>query len=367
MSDWKRIREQFPALRNWTYLNTATYGQVPVRGVEAVAAHFAHRDELACSDFLAWYEDADRLRASIARLIHASPDDIAFVGTAAAALAILLNGLEWKPGDQVLTLDDEFPNNLYAPWFAHGVEFIQATWHRLYDAITPRTRLVAISLLNYSTGFRPPMEELADFLNARGILLYVDGTQGVGALTFDASRVRPAMLAVHGYKWMISPTGAGFFYIDPQLRERVAPNVIGWRSHKTWRNVDNLHHGKPAFVASAEKYEGGGIPHALLHAMEASVDMMLEIGPAAIEQRVLSLADQLRAILREAGGTVADGVTPIVSARFSHHDVSTLAQELKEQRVIVSARHGHLRVSVHFYNDETDLERLREVLSRAAR
>lgn len=364
MTDWAEIRKQFPALREWVYFNTATYGQVPERGVAAVARHFGRRDELACSDFLQWFDDADRLRGKIAKLINAGgPDDICFCGNAASALSVLLSGLEWEPGDQCVTLENEFPNNLYAPWFTPGVEFVQTPWERFYEAITARTRLVIVSLLNYSTGFRAPVEEIAPYLRERGILLFVDGTQGVGAVRFDTAAVQPSMLAVHGYKWLLSPTGAGFFYIDPQLRDRVKPNVVGWRSHKDWRNVDNLHHGKPEFTASAEKYEGGMVPHALLYAMEESIDMMLEIGPENIESRVLSLACQVRAILREAGAEVADGQTPIITGRFEGRDVSQLAQELQKRRVVAAARHGRLRVSSHFYNDESDLEKLRESLA----
>ncbi len=198
-------------------------------------------------------------------------------------------------------------------------------------------------------------QELADFLHARGILLYIDGTQSLGALRFDVGPVQPDMLAVHAYKWMLSPNGAGFFYIAPQLRERLQPNVIGWRSHRDWRNVDNLHHGAPEFSSTAEKYEGGFIAFALLYAMEASIDLILEIGPEAIEQRVLGLAATTRSILRELGASVADGDSPIVAARFENHDVSALARVLKEQRVLVAARRGHLRVSPHLYNNEEDL------------
>jgi cysteine desulfurase / selenocysteine lyase len=363
MTDWQEVRAEFPALENWTFLNTATYGQLPRRAVQAIAQHFAHRDELACSDFLAWFDDADRLRATLARLIHADSRDIAFVPNASTALSVLMNGIDWQPGDRIVTLENEFPNNLYAPCLKRQAEFVQTGWDRFFDSVSTRTRLVILSMVNYSTGFRPPLEEIAEFLRPRGTLLYIDGTQGVGALQFDASRVRPAMLAVHGYKWMLAPTGAGFFYIDPEVRERIPPNVIGWRSHESWRRVDSLHHGAPNFPANAGKYEGGMIPHALLYAMEQSANMMLEIGPERIEGRVLALADGVREVLREAGADVDDGATPIVSGRFAHRDASALARSLKEQRILLSARHNHLRVSVHLYNNEADLERLRAALS----
>jgi cysteine desulfurase/selenocysteine lyase len=356
--DWDAVRREFPALEHWTYLNTATFGQLPRRATEAVARHFAHRDELACWDFLAWYDDADRLRAKIGRLTGCSAADIAFVPNASTALGLLLAGLDWQAGDQVLTLEHEFPNNLYAPGVLgrFGVEMKAVSWPRLYESVNTRTRLVVLSSVNYNTGFAPPLAELADFLRARGILLYIDGTQSVGAMRFDAGRIQPDMFAVHGYKWMLSPNGAGFCYVAPQLRERLQPNVVGWRSHRDWRNVDNLHHGVPEFTSTAEKYEGGFVAFALLCAMEASVDLILEIGPKAIEQRVLALAETARGILRELGASVADGASPIVAARFEKHDVSALARELKEQRVLVAARRGYLRVSPHLYNNEQDLE-----------
>jgi cysteine desulfurase / selenocysteine lyase len=360
--DWAEVRKEFPALEQWTYLNTATYGQMPRRANEAMTRHLQCRDELACSDYMSWFDDMDRLRASAARLVHCDAQDVAFIPTASAALALLLSGIEWREGDRVVTLEGEFPNNLYAPHFCPGVEFVATAWKGFYEAITPRTPLVLLSMLNYASGFRPPLEEIAPFLRERGVLLYVDGTQGLGALQFDVAKIRPSMLAVHGYKWMISPTCAGFMYIDPELRERLQPNIVGWRSDRRWREVDNLHHGRPEFVDSAEKYEGGMIPFALLYAMQASIELMLELGPDNIERRALSLADTLRARLREMGGVVADGATPIVSARFPDRDVGAMYRRLKEQRILVAARHGFLRVSPHFYNNETDIERLIKAL-----
>jgi len=224
--------------------------------------------------------------------------------------------------------------------------------------------LVLISSANYNTGFAPPLDQLPEFLRSRGVLLYVDGTQSVGALRFDTARIQPDMLAVHAYKWMLAPNGAGFFYIRRQLREHLPPNAVGWRSHHDWRNVDNLHHGAPELTASAARYEGGAVSSALLYALEASVDLMLEIGPERIEQRVLGLAQKTRAILRDCGGTVEDFASPIVAARFEGRDVSALARALKEQRVLVAARRGHLRVSPHFYNNEQDLETLASALQR---
>jgi len=354
--NWEDIRGEFPALTRWTYLNTAAYGQMPRRAVEGMTRHSEQRDELASTNFLDWYTDADRIRASIARLIHAEPDDIAFVPNAAAALSIVLSGIAPKPDENIVTLDDEFPNYLY-----QGLAK-RVPWDRFYDSVDDRTRLVAFSEVNYATGFRPPLAEISRFLGERGVPLFLDGTQSVGALTFDVTKTSVDVLAVHGYKWLMSPTGAGFMYVSPAFRKKLPPNIIGWRSHHDWRNVDRLHTGTPEFKDAAEKYEGGGLPFHLLYAMEASVDWMLDIGPDVIERRVMDLANFARSILRGLGAKVADTGSQVVIARFPEIDASATARALREQKVVVAARHGGLRVSPHFYNDDEDLKRLETAL-----
>jgi cysteine desulfurase/selenocysteine lyase len=362
--DWNAVRAEFPALENWTYLNTATYGQLSRRSAARVAEHFAHRNELACWDFLNWFDDMDVVRGLLARLVNCSRDDIAFIQNASTGLALMIAGMEWAPGDRVVTLESEFPNNIYAPSVLgrRGVEFVETSWEKFYDSIDERTRLVAISSANYVTGFVPPLAEIGAFLRKRGVLFYVDGTQSLGALRLDVGSVQPDMLAAHGYKWLNCPDGAAFMYVNPELRKRLAPAAVGWRSHRDWRNVDNLHHGAPQFAEGAEKYEGGMLPFALLYGMQASLELVFEIGPEAIEKRVLQLGDHVRAVARELGGEPVSVNSAIVPVRFEGRDASKLARALKENRVLVAARHGLLRVSTHFYNNESDIERLRAAL-----
>lgn len=345
-------------MERWTYLNTATYGQVPRRAVEAMTAHSNRRNEFASTDFLDWYSDADRIRAGIARLVHAQPEDIAFIPNAATALSIVLAGIAPKPDENIVTLDDEFPNYLYQD------SARKVRWDDFYDSVDERTRLVALSEVNYATGFRPPVAEIASFLSNRGVPLFLDGSQSVGALAFDVTKTPVDVLAVHGYKWLLSPTGAGFLYVSPTFRKKLQPNIVGWRSHHDWRNVDRLHSGTPEFKDAAEKYEGGGLPFHLLYAMEASVDWMLEIGTERIERRVLALANTARSMLRGLDAQVEDTGSQIVIAGFPGNDASLIARTLREQKVVVAARHGRLRVSPHFYNDDEDLTRLESALKK---
>jgi selenocysteine lyase/cysteine desulfurase len=359
--NWDSVRVQFPALENWTWLNTATYGQVPRRTRIAADAHFARRDQTACADFLTWFDDVDHIRALIGQLINCRPDDIAFAMNAASALSLFLGGIEWRPGDRIVTLRDEFPNQYYfaASLAARGVELVEMNE---INSLPEHTRAVILSTVNYSNGYRPDLPLVSRIAHRAGALLYVDGTQSVGALRFDVAAVDPDMVAVDGYKWLLTPNGATFFYISPDLRHSLYPTVMGWRSDKGWRSVDELLHGAPHPPDAAERYEGGMLNFPSIYGAAESIRMMLELGPDRIEQRVLELADMTAGILRRSGATIVNEKTNIIAAYWPDRDASALAEKLAEQRIIVAARHGNLRVSPHFYNNEADLERLRSAL-----
>ena len=333
-----------------------------------MVAHLDRRDELACSDFLSWFEDMDRLREKLGRLVGARGSDIAFVSSASVAISQLLNGMSWEPGDEIVTMENEFPNQLYFPALlaGRGVKFVESSWEKLQERITTRTRLIAVSQVSYSTGFRPPLETL----DRRNALLYVDATQCLGALTFDWTAIRPDMLAVNCYKWMLAPNGAAFFAITPELRAQLQPQVVGWRSHFDWRNVNNLHGGAPVFAEAAERYEGGMVDFPSLYALEAAVDTLFDIGPRVAEAYVMRLTETLRQAMRAMPGTSlysdefpATGPSPITAVRFADRDVAALSSRLKtEHGILTSARCGRLRLSLHFYNDENDIDRLLSVL-----
>ena len=375
-TEWQRLREQFPVLKDWVYLNTATFGPVPLCAAEAAAAHLRSRDETASLGFLDWYTQADVVRAAAAKLVGAGAEDIAFIPNAGAALGWLIGGIDWKSGDEIVTLTHEFPNNLYYPKVlgSAGVSLTELelpggrfSLDRFFETLTPRTRLVLMSTVNYSTGLRPPIETIGLELRNRDILFFVDGTQSVGALQIDVQAAAIDFLVVHAYKWMLSPTGIGFAYVAPGVREWLKPSLYSWRSHKNWRDVDQLHHGLPELPASAIKYEGGIQNFSGIFAMGAVLDLIHSIGPAAIAGRVQQLAEKTREVLRSRGGRLAYDEhphydSPIVTAQFPDVDVSALAVRLREKRIAVAARRGNLRVSPHFFNNDEDLGRLGEGL-----
>jgi len=359
--NWDSVRVQFPALEHWTWLNTATFGQVPRRTRAAVDAHFVRRDQTAAGDFLTWFDDVDQIRGLVGQLINCNAEDVAFAMNAASALSLFLGGIDWRHGDRVVTLVDEFPNQYYfaASLAGRGVELVEMNE---INFLPERTRAVILSTVNYSNGYRPDLPLVAHLAQRAGALLYLDATQSVGALRFDVAAIKPDMLGVDGYKWLLAPNGATFFYASPELRHIMQPAVLGWRSDKGWRSVDELVHGAPHLPDGAERYEGGMLNFPSIYGAAESIRMMLELGPEVIEKRVLELAGMAVDILRESGAAIVNENSNIVAANWPDRDASALAKKLAEQRIVVAARHGNLRVSPHFYNNEADLERLRAAL-----
>ncbi len=351
--DWEAIRQNFPALRRWTFLNTATIGLISNRTRAAVDAHFQRRDDFGTTDFAAWWEDTDRLRGTIARCLDCKAGDIAFIPNSSAALALALSAIDWRAGDEILTLTNEFPNQTYVTATLPQVRLVETGLDRFWDAITPRTRMVVLSTVSYQTGLRVPWESMIRPLRERGIFFYVDGTQSFGALVTSLSPDAPDIFAVNCYKWACAPPGAAFVYVHPDLRPRLRPSVVGWRSDAGWRDQSNLKHTDPTFASGAEKYEGGLLAFPSLCGLQASLDAMLEIGFSEIELRVLALA-------RACGG---EGSSNIVTLPLPADRAASLALELQHERIVVVARRGKLRISPHFYNNEEDIQRLHSALT----
>lgn len=372
---WESVRSLFPVLKTWVHLNSAAFGPLPTPTVSAINRYLTAHGVNASLDFMDWFDQLDGLRAKIAALIGAEASDIAFCPSAGAGLSWFLGGVDWRPGDEILALDHEFPNNLYAPLVleGRGIRFRPLPAPRgrfdpglILDALGPRSRLVLLSSVNYSNGLRAPIKQLGAELRRRGILFCVDATQSVGALRLDLREVPVDYLVVHGYKWLLSPPGAGFVYAPSWTRAWLAPSIVSWRSHRTWRDFERLHRGRPEFPTEAAMLEGGVQSFAVLFGLEASVDLILSCGTESIQRRVLYLANRCQEILRFHGGqTSVQGPcdSPIVSASFPGRDPLRLRDQLEIRNVAVSLREGNLRVSTHFFNSEDDLDRLAAALA----
>ncbi|MCK4594571.1 aminotransferase class V-fold PLP-dependent enzyme, partial [bacterium] len=274
-------------------------------------------------------------------------------------------------GDNVICAEGEFPANVY-PWLnltRRGVEvrFLESrpggvTVDQVRGMMDEKTRVVALSWVGFSDGTRIDTAAIGNLCRDRGVRFVVDAIQGVGALRVDLEGID--ILVSGGGKWTLAPLGTGFVYIHPQLVEKLHPDRIGWLSIASLAEMDDLNAlTKYDFelVGDARRVETGINSILTQTALGESCRYFVELGPGAIEERIIGLCDYLIEGLTRKGYPI---LTPIVDGRrsgivcFKADDAVNLVNRLKERDVIVSAREGNVRVGIHFYNNSDDVDRL---------
>jgi cysteine desulfurase/selenocysteine lyase len=367
-------RDEFPVTREWTWLNTATYGPLPLRNVETQTAFLSGMSLGRLARGLGhWWEGAAEVRAKVGRLINCEPDDVAILKSTGEGLSLAALGLDWRAGDEVVTYDLEFPSVVY-PWLALerlGVvtRFVRDAGRFRFEAddvaslIGPRTRAVCLSLVNFNHGFRAPIERIAAACRERGVWLLVDAVQAAGCLTVDAQALGADLIAAHGYKSLCSGYGIAFCYVAPRLREAIAVPESGWKSIEDVTNITRQTDYNLVYAKAARRYESGVQNISGMYGMGASIDLFLELGTQAINDRVLELSRLVAEAVESRGYQVVSSRRPgevsgIVSAVHPRREAKEIAAALAEARVACAVREGRLRVSSHLFNNEADVERL---------
>jgi cysteine desulfurase/selenocysteine lyase len=242
-------------------------------------------------------------------------------------------------------------------------------WIRdLVAAIDASTRLVTISHVEFASGFRNDLDSLSELCQARGIALFVDAIQGLGPLVLDVRRTPVDFLAADGHKWLLGPEGAGILYVRRDWIERLRPLGVGWHSVVASYNAPGVDF---TLKPTAERWEGGSFNMPGLQALGASLDLLLEIGIDTVSERILDRAEAVRALARSAGWQVFGSTRPedlsgIVALERPGVDLDAAVRHLRTAGVAVACRRGRLRISPHVYNDDDDLERLRQGLAHEA-
>jgi selenocysteine lyase/cysteine desulfurase len=318
-----------------------------------------------------WEARAEAVRAAAGRLIGARAHEIAFVRSTSEGLSLVASGLSWQRGDNVVTVADEYPSNVY-PWFGlrrWGVETRLLARPRLRfgpdeiaSLVDSRTRVLAVSAVDWQSGFLADLAALGELCRARGLLFAVDAIQAVGALQIDVAACGIDVLAAGGHKWLLAPEGCGMLFVSDRVVGQIHPVVLGWKS------VDNPGVYLPYHFdlrGDAARLEPGSAPHLGIHALGAALDLLLEVGPAAIEARVLDLTEQLADGLRRLGATILsprEGAERSAILTFALGDTAALHQALTDAGIIVRQRLGGIRLAPHFYNDAGDVRRVLEVV-----
>jgi selenocysteine lyase/cysteine desulfurase len=324
--------------------------------------------------WMRWSDRVEEVRELAAKLASASSTELAFVSNTTHGIGLVAEAFPWNEGDEVVTLGDEFPSNLY-PWVnlasrgvaARVVQPVagQPIIDQLRSAISDRTRLVAVSWVDYARGRRLDLAALCEMVHGEGALLFLDAIQGLGALSFDLRQTPVDFFAADGHKWMLGPEGLGLLYVKQEHLDLLRPILVGWNSVVHAGQFDNK---SMALRDSARRFEGGSWNMAGVVGLGASLEMLLEAGIGPIEGRILELTDMACERLAGLGCAIASDRSPnvrsgIVSFEVPGRDPMELRRAAKSLGVVMSCRGGRLRISPHAYNNHQDLDRLIEAVA----
>jgi selenocysteine lyase/cysteine desulfurase len=372
----EQIREQFPITHNFNFQNHASVAPISRPAAEALTGY---AQELAQSAYLegTYYRAADRVRQSVAQLINADPLEVTFVKNTTEGINYVANGIQWLSGDNVVSATMEFPANVY-PWLnleQRGVRLIRVPaedgrvpFDQIAKAINNRTRVVTVSSVQWSNGFRMDLTRLGELCQERGALLFVDAIQSLGALPIDVRAMNIDFLAAGGHKWLLSPEGVGIFYCRRELIGHLKPSELGYMCMKQGyeMEVDRLRFED--LYDDARRFDIGTHNLAGICALGASVNLLLEVGIDQVQVRIKELSDLLVEGARSKGWRVHSPRTAtewsgIVSFSSKDHDPHALRKHLRSEfRIVVTTRLGRLRSSPHFYNSKDEIRQLVEAL-----
>ncbi len=373
--NWDSLRAtEFPVAERWAYFDHAAQAPLPRRSAEALR-NFS--DEQMQDGVVGWPAREQRIesiRDQVALLVNAHRDEIAFIPSTTHGISLVAEGFPWREGDNVVSAAEEYPSNVY-PWMnleSRGVtlRLVPSREGRIWlddlaRAIDRSTRVLTISHVEFSTGFRNDLDALAELCRKRRIALFVDAIQGLGPHTIDVQKTPVDFMAADGHKWLLGPEGAGLLYVRREWIDRLRPIGVGWHSVVgSYNSPRNDFHLKP----SAQRWEGGSFNMAGLFSFGASVGLFLELGPAAASRRILERAEAVRDLAYVAGWTVYGSAreadrSAIVVLERAGIDPDKAARLLRGRGIVVCSRRGRLRVSPHFYNNDEDLDLLRAGLA----
>jgi selenocysteine lyase/cysteine desulfurase len=366
--DLDAVRRQFPVLDRCVYLSSCAIAPMPNVARQAVARATDMLGE-PVGVFKEFFEIFDTARGNIAKLIKADPDEIALAQNTAEGINIAAHALPLAAGDNVLMCDQEYPAVVYPFMNLARLRGIEArvvpndgggtTIDLLERHADARTRAVALSTVEFVTGFRADLNAIGAWCRARNLWFVVDGIQSLGALDIDVKAAQIDALATGGHKWLLAPMGAGFLYVNRERLEQLAPPFAGASSVV---DAENYLDYNLTFVPTARRFELG-VPNTLgVAGLGASLGFLLSLGIPAIEAWTLHLADRLTGGMEQLGFRRIGSRQPgrgsqIVSFEAADpQGIPAAAARLDAARVIHTIRGGYLRLAAHCFNTEADVD-----------
>ena len=370
-NDWQ---SEFPVTQKYIYMNHA--GVAPLsKPVQKAMVDFVEDATVnGAVNVDDWVDTIEECRDNAAELLNANSTEIAFMKNTTQGILIAANGIDWNEGDNVVTTAVEFPANVY-PWWSlnerYGVETRMVPekdgiihLQDLIDNIDGRTRVLTISHVEFASGFRNDITAIGEICRERDIWFVVDAIQSLGAIEVDVNKSKIDILAADGHKWMLAPEGAAVFYCSDSKRDRLINTNLGWAGVINPRDfLDYDITQKP----DATRFEEGSYNTTGIYGLNAALKLLRTVNIQCIEERVLTLTDLLITGLDKKGYKVK---TPkiksdragIVIFESNIYTPTQLFNLLQENNIITAERGSGIRISPHFYNTESEIEQLLNVL-----
>ena len=369
------LRALFPVTERAIYLNHAAVSPPPTPTIQAVEAQLRDVSENGSLNFRSWITVKEQTRQLLASLLAARAEQVALMRNTSDGLSTVGNGMRWEAGDNIVTFRQEFPSNIY-PWLRVrdilGVEVRMCEerdgridLEELGNLIDERTRLVAISHVQYASGFRVDLERLGRLARRHDALLVVDVIQSLGVIPVDVGAELIDVAAGACHKWLLTPEGVGYLYLSDRARERIEPTLVGWTSVPQPEDYSNF---AQEWNRGALAWETGTAPTALIHGLKASLELLAEAGVQAIATYLEDLTDYLCGCLKTKDYDIVSSRLPgeksqIVCIRHRGGlKPMGLYTHLKNHGIVTAPRGDRLRISPHLYNTRADIDVLVDVL-----
>jgi len=361
--------DEFNLADDICYLNHAAVAPWPKRTVEAVQRFAIENGRIGSRHYQRWLATEQALRKQLQTLINAaSSDEIALMKSTSEALSVVAYGMPWKTGDEIIICNQEFPSNriVWESLRSRGVEVVTVNIdhvddpeQRIIDAMTARTRLVSLSSVQYATGLALDLTPIGAACRQHDVAFCVDAIQGLGVKPFDVQACQADFVMADGHKWMLGPEGLALFYCRAEWLERLALQQYGWHMVEAMGDFDQKD-WRPA--STARRFECGSPNMLGIHALHASLSLLLEIGIQPILEIVSGKIQYLIDNTKKCGGTILSAVDPerragIVAFRYEGEDIEARYRFLQQNGVICALRGGGIRFSPHFHTSDAALER----------
>ena len=371
----KHIRQLFPALEETVYLNCAAVGPLPRPTVEAVVSQLKDVSLHGSTNYPDWVKTKDRVRELIAEMLCVRSEQVAFTRNTSDGFATVANGFKWNEGDNIVTFAQEFPANFYA-WRrirdSKGIELRlcperdgRIDIDEFISLIDENTKLVAISAVQFSSGFRADLRRIGETARSVDALFCVDIIQAFGTFPLDMPACFVDVASSASHKWLLSPEGCGILYLSERARERIEPTLVGWISvEEPWDFNDYEQEFKPNALA----WETGTGPSSLFYGLEQSLKLLKETGIENIENHLEGLTDYLCENLPSERYELISSrdkgeKSQIVCFRSRMGlESNAVFKHLESKNIVISARGERSRVSPHFFNTREDIATLIENL-----